>query len=80
MGKIRAVDDQQNVRLCGHDGCGGLVDPRNEFRQLLENLREAHDGEFGIVEQRGEPLRLQRFAANAHQFNGTRISDFERSD
>lgn len=80
MGEVRAVDDQQNVRFCGHDGRGGLVDPRDEFRQLLENLREAHDGEFGIVEQGGKPLRLQRFTANAHQFDRTRISGFERSD
>lgn len=80
MGEIRAVDDQQNIGLRSRDGLRGLVDPRNELRQLLQDLREAHDGEFGIIEQRHQPLRLQRLTADTHQLDRTGIPGLERAD
>lgn len=80
MGEIRAVDDQQNIGLCGGDCLSGLVDPRNELRQFFQNLREAHDGEFGIVEQGNQSLRFQRLAADPDQLDGPRISGLERAD
>lgn len=80
MGEIRTVDDQQNIGLCSGDCLGGLVDPRNELRQLFQNLREAHDREFGIVEQGNQALCFQRIAADTHQLDGARISGLERPD
>ncbi|MNE17862.1 hypothetical protein D3C80_1108610 [compost metagenome] len=80
MGEIRAVDDQQNIGLRSRDGLRGLVDPRNELRQLFQDLREAHDGEFGIIEQRHQPLRFQRLTTDTHQLNRTGIPGLERAD
>ncbi len=80
MGEIRAVDDQQNIRLCGYDRLRSLVDPRNQLRQFFEDLREPHDGKLGIIEQRDQPLRLKRLAADAHQLDGSLIPGFQGSD
>lgn len=80
MGEIRTVDDQQNIRLGDNDCLRSLVDPRNQLRQLLQNLCEAHDGEFGIIEQRNQPLRLQSLTADAHQLDRTRVMAFQGPD
>src|SRR4051812_26847554 len=63
MGKIRAVDDNQRVRLRGNDRLRGLPDTSKDQRQLAWNRRSADDGKIGGVEGAFKPMTLHRPAA-----------------
>ena len=73
MGKIRAVDDEHDVGFCRNDRRGRLPDAGNQLRQLRQNLRNAHDGKFGEIEERCQSLALQPFAADTDKFDRPRM-------
>ncbi len=65
MSEIRAVDDEQNVRLRGDDLGRCLADQAKQLRQPAQHLGDAHDRQFGKIEQGSQALGLQTLPADA---------------
>ncbi len=65
MGEIRAVDDDENIRLALEDGLGGAADPIEDLRKARHDGHDPHDRDIAHGEQGLQPLADHRIAADA---------------
>src|SRR3984885_9117117 len=70
MGKVRAIDDDENVGLCAQHSGGGLPDQTQHFWKLFDDGRKADDRQLLDRKERFQPLARHRKTADALEPDG----------